>query len=228
MMNLLGLSLIGGALALDTTAVLQSLISQPIIAGSFLGWLSNDLVAGLKMGFILQLLWLSELPVGAARVPEGNLGSMIGILLMFQLKTFQTEYFYVLILIGVFYALFFSAVGQGTTTLLRRWNVHILDRAMRGIEAGQTSIISKMNLAALLIHWVVYSMLILGSVIIGVYIFRPLLNIIPASWNNVARLVETAVLGCGAGFSFTLFNEKKLTWWVVAGIVAGIILYWFI
>ncbi len=228
MMNLLGLSLIGGVLALDTTAVLQSLISQPIIAGSLLGWLSNDLVAGLKMGFILQLLWLSELPVGAARVPEGNLGSMIGIVLMFQLKAFQAQYFYVLILIGVFYALFFSAVGQRATTLLRQWNVHILDRAMRGIEAGQISIISKMNLAALVIHWLVYSIFILGSVIIGVYVFRPLLGILPAGWNEMARLVELAVLGCGAGFSFTLFNEKKLAWWVVTGIVAGIIFYWFL
>ena len=90
-MQIFALSLIGGLLVLDTTAALQILISQPLISCTFLGWLGGDIQLGLHFGLLVQLLWLSQLPVGAAKIPAGNLGSIVGVILSLQLKQERSD-----------------------------------------------------------------------------------------------------------------------------------------
>jgi len=91
-LQILSLSLIGGLLVLDTTAALQILISQPLIACTILGWFGGNVQLGLHFGLLIQLLWLSQLPVGAAKIPAGNLGSIAGVILALQLSPIFPEY----------------------------------------------------------------------------------------------------------------------------------------
>lgn len=58
-------ALMGGVLTLDRTAVLQVMVSRPIVASVVIGYLLGDPVSGLVTGVLLELLWLGDLPVGA-------------------------------------------------------------------------------------------------------------------------------------------------------------------
>ncbi len=58
-------ALIGGVLNLDRTALLQIMVSRPLVASGIIGALIGDLHHGLVIGVLLELLWLGELPVGA-------------------------------------------------------------------------------------------------------------------------------------------------------------------
>lgn len=51
---------------LDRTAVIQAMIGRPLVAAPLTGWLLGDPATGLTIGVMLELLWLSRLPVGAA------------------------------------------------------------------------------------------------------------------------------------------------------------------
>ena len=66
--------LLGGIVAvfagLDRTALLQMMISRPIVAAPLTGWLLGDAEVGLQVGAMVELLWLSRLPVGAAIPPD--------------------------------------------------------------------------------------------------------------------------------------------------------------
>ncbi|MBI5169054.1 MAG: PTS sugar transporter subunit IIC [Candidatus Eisenbacteria bacterium] len=61
--------LLGGVAALDATPVAQTLLSQPLVTATILGWLWNDWHTALAVGVVLQLLAASTLPVGS-RTPE--------------------------------------------------------------------------------------------------------------------------------------------------------------
>lgn len=76
-MTLLGASLLGGALALDSTSVAQLMLSRPLAAGFLSGWLSGDLRAGFLAGVILEIYLLVAFPVGGARFPEGATATVV-------------------------------------------------------------------------------------------------------------------------------------------------------
>lgn len=62
---------------LDRTAVLQAMLGRPLVVAPLTGWLLGDAAAGLTVGALLELLWLSRLPVGAA-VPLDDTQVAIG------------------------------------------------------------------------------------------------------------------------------------------------------
>src|SRR4030042_3529158 len=80
--NLFLISAIISILSLDITIAFQVLISSPIFSCTILGWLLGDIRLGIELGFIFQLLWLGKIPAGAYIVPEGNIASMIAVVLV--------------------------------------------------------------------------------------------------------------------------------------------------
>ncbi len=68
-------SLWGGVVALDTTAVLQIMVSRPMVACSVIGLILGNFQLGFTIGILLELLYISELPVGGANFAESNVGS---------------------------------------------------------------------------------------------------------------------------------------------------------
>ncbi len=58
------LSLVGGVLSLDKTAVFQTMVSRPIVVAPLTGYLLGAAEAGLMVGVIIELLMVGNLPVG--------------------------------------------------------------------------------------------------------------------------------------------------------------------
>lgn len=61
---IVGISVVGGLLGLDRTAIGQFMVSQPLVAGPITGWLLGDATAGLVIGAVLELIWLLDMPIG--------------------------------------------------------------------------------------------------------------------------------------------------------------------
>jgi len=61
---IVGISLVGGFLGLDRTAVGQFMVSQPLVAGPCTGWVLGDVATGLVIGTVLELIWLLDMPIG--------------------------------------------------------------------------------------------------------------------------------------------------------------------
>jgi len=78
-------ALLGGIATLDATPVGQTLLSQPLVTATLLGWLWGDWATALAVGVVLQILAASTLPIGA-RTPEdyasgGVVGAGVALLL---------------------------------------------------------------------------------------------------------------------------------------------------
>ena len=68
--EILLLSALGGLLALDERVGWQSLLSQPVISGAVVGFVFGDFVTGVSVGVVLELVWLSILPMRGMRRPD--------------------------------------------------------------------------------------------------------------------------------------------------------------
>ncbi len=224
-MDLIGLSAISGLLLLDTTAVLQSLISQPLVSGMLLGWLTGDLYTGMQIGFLLQLLWLGELPVGAARIPEGNFGSLVGILFGLQYQPFEAEFGNFILLAAIVYALICSYLGLRMITFIRTVNVRLFERARKATAEGRTSGLFWINMAALVVRWLVALVLIFILVQLGKVLFDLLLPHLTPQWDRLARYVDVGILGTGTGLSLGLFQSWKQRIVIVLAAVGGVLLF---
>lgn len=72
----LELALLAGILGLDATAMMQSLVSRPLVAGGLAGWILGDMGAGLATGSLVELLWMGGVPVGSLVPPDGTLAAI--------------------------------------------------------------------------------------------------------------------------------------------------------
>jgi mannose/fructose/N-acetylgalactosamine-specific phosphotransferase system component IIC len=72
------LSLIAGALAVDERAGWQSLLAQPVFAALIVGAVTGELQAAMAVGVVLELVWLSVLPMRGLRRPDQVAGAIVG------------------------------------------------------------------------------------------------------------------------------------------------------
>jgi mannose/fructose/N-acetylgalactosamine-specific phosphotransferase system component IIC len=72
------LSLTGGLLAVDDRAGWQSLLAQPVFAAAFVGLIAGEMAVALPVGLILELVWLSILPMRGSKRPNQALGAITG------------------------------------------------------------------------------------------------------------------------------------------------------
>lgn len=64
-------SFLAGIISLDIMAFGQFMISRPIVCAPVFGYLLGDIQTGLWIGMIVELLWISVIPMGAA-IPQDN------------------------------------------------------------------------------------------------------------------------------------------------------------
>jgi len=226
-MEILFISFIGAVILMDTTAAFQIQISQPLISSVIIGWLLNDIAFGLHIGILMQLLWLSSIPVGATVIPAGNFGTISATALGVMLNREFSAIAGIIVLVVVVYGIFMSYIGAKIIQANRTWNVSFINKAITNAGNGKLGAIRSINIQALTLHFSISFLMISGSVFLGFIIFRDMLGLVPHEWNNYIRFIEICLLGIGAGLTFSLYKNKKLLPWLGISAIIGIIIFIF-
>ncbi len=71
-MDILIISLLGGLMASDATAAGQFMLSRPIVCAPVVGLITGDIQSGLMVGIIMELVWISVIPLGNAVPPDST------------------------------------------------------------------------------------------------------------------------------------------------------------
>jgi mannose/fructose/N-acetylgalactosamine-specific phosphotransferase system component IIC len=118
-MELLWISVLGGALALDATSVGQFMVSRPLVSGAISGWVVGDPRLGLVIGVFLELYLLVSFPSGGARFPEGATATVVAVASASVSAAGAVP-------LGVAMGLLWGQVGGITVTGLRRLNARLV------------------------------------------------------------------------------------------------------
>ncbi|HSM04816.1 MAG TPA: PTS sugar transporter subunit IIC [Longimicrobiales bacterium] len=73
------LIVLGGLVALDGAALIQTMISRPLVAGTLAGAVLGDAALGLQVGAILELFLLVAVPAGGGRMPDGGIAAVVAV-----------------------------------------------------------------------------------------------------------------------------------------------------
>ena len=208
------LVLLGGAVFTDRTALIQSMVSRPLVSGLLAGVVLEDPWAGLLCGAMLELLWLFDLPVGTRVPPDESVAGLAAAAAAAFLPAGWS--LPARVGLGVAWGLVAGAAGGRVDVAVRRWNRDLVARA-RGADGC-------VPLARL--HWLgvarffgAGAALALGGVAGGVAVSRLAGGIVPAAGFE---LVFAVLPPLGAGACLGGLRFRGASAWFVGGALAGV------
>lgn len=144
--------LLGAAMAvllgLDRTAVLQIMISRPLVAGPLVGLLLGDPLTGLTVGLLLELLWLCRMPVGAS-IPHDDTQVAVGATTLAIALSGTVGRGVGLTLCALLVALPLGKIGQVVERTVRSRNQRLPAAAQRALHHGELPAIERLHLLGL-------------------------------------------------------------------------------
>ena len=173
-------SLVSLICGLDRVAILQIMISRPIVAAPLAALVLGEPLIGLQIGVMVELLWLARLPVGAAVPPDDTqvsiAASVLAVILGQTLNASGGE----LLLLCLFVAIPLGKFGQYFDQYARQYNVRLVKRVESALKKESFLAAEGYHLRGLisfsLSSLASYAIIILGG-----------LSIIPVLWPYVQQ-----------------------------------------
>ncbi|MCK5329040.1 MAG: PTS sugar transporter subunit IIC [Candidatus Latescibacteria bacterium] len=216
-------ALIGGLVALDTTAGPQVMISQPIVACPVLGLLLGDLETGLLFGTVLELIWIGTVPAGASRFFDSNMAAVAaaGAAIWAMQRCGLPRPTAVLLSLGV--VLPIGLLGSRMTVGVRKLNSHLIRRADSAARSGKSFRVSLYHGCGAGFSFVRGAFLsLLGTVTGGLFV-SALAGFLPPVREDRLAIALMALIGLGGAVGLKLFGTKRLAPWIAFGLSIGML-----
>ncbi len=224
--------LIGGAIALvcglDRVALLQILISRPIVAAPVTGLLLGEPLIGLQVGVMVELLWLARLPVGAAVPPDDTqvavAATVLSIVLGRQLEALSVE----LMLLALLVALPVGKIGQYFEHRARNHNSILLVKTDQALHDGLFGQVQLLHLRGLLSFAASSLLSYLTIVICGLVLIPPIWPWLQISMSYSAGLLQLALPLIGVAVILGTINVSRAITLFCASFGMAFLLMWLV
>jgi len=209
---------------MDTTAALQIMVSQPLVAAWLAGFILGDPGAGLAAGIVLQALWSREFALGGAAFPQAGPGGVVGgaLAALAPGPAVSLGALHVPPAPGLAAALVTAILvgeaGRRILVRLRSRRSRWIADARSAAEAGHEAAIRRASLRGIPETALLGLGLVLGGTAIGLGLLGAARTLPPAqgSW------VLFAALGTGVGLS--LRKEERGRWiWLGGALAAALV-----
>jgi mannose PTS system EIIC component len=219
----LGLLGLGVWTALDQSACLQILVSQPLVASWLGGWMVGDPGAGLALGVLLQGVWSRALPMGASPLPVVGPAAVVGGALAALCPGSRWALGPVLSVPEAFpLALVLAlclALGEGARPFLQGiYRRRGLGRVERAAEHGDARGLQRAHLLGLLPTAGLGVFLVALGLVLGAGLLRGAGSLPHAD----GRWVALPVLGVGIGQTTSLAVGRRAWIWGTAALAVGL------
>lgn len=219
----LGTVLLGGIAVLDATPVAQTLVSQPLVTATILGFLWGEWRVALEVGIVLQLLAASTLPIGARTPEDYAAGGVVGAGVALAIATRQN--FLMLedaaALVGVLAGMATAVLGVPLLRWQRRRNEGLARWCESRLRAGEERALAVAQGAGVGLAFGVgvgytAACLALGTVLLGPVTVGHSLRLARA-WS----LAQPLWIGLGLAYLLQAFVRRRLS---RAAVFAGALL----
>src|SRR5262245_57618860 len=214
--------------ALDQSACLQVLVSQPLVASWLAGWIAGDAASGLAIGVLLQGVWSRALPLGASPLPFIGPAAVVGGALAACAPGPRMDLSPALVVpaaVPLAVLLWVSiAVGELGRPLLQqiyRRRGALVGMALAGAAEGRASRVRRAHVLGVLPTSVLGVSLVAAGLLAGMLLFR----IVPDTHAD-GRWVALPVLGVGIGQACSLSMKRRAWIWGAAAMVLGLAVAW--
>ncbi|MCP4728021.1 MAG: hypothetical protein GY863_23480 [bacterium] len=224
MEELIIIAIVGGIVAVDTTAFGQFMLSQPLFSASVLGLVLGDAQCGVEIGIIMQFIWLKQVPAGGTMFLNGNLGTITAAAALLLAKDTFAHSHQALLFNAVIFGLAASYLFGFFTSLKRRSNIMLIKKAGDELDKGNIRGLERYHLvgvAATVISGMIATVLIS---IAGKFL---LLNLPDGYYTGLEDFFTYGIYslyGIGIGNILAMQWENKSKIYAAMGIAAGLII----
>ena len=217
-------TILGGFVALDKTEACQTMLSQPLVIGLIVGLILKDLQAGIKVGILLQLIYLWVLPIGSAVFPDQAIGGTVGTFGFIALLRFFPERPSSVLFFSVIYTVVFALLAGWTLIKQRELNLKLIQKADFYAKDARISKIKTLFFWALLGSFG-RGFIVTALGILGVFIvLKPGIGLSTIPSDHYLAGIEIPLLGFGIGTMLHFFGKRKDILWLAVGLTLGVIL----
>ena len=186
------ISLIGGFISLDRSVAFQFMISRPLVTGPIIGLILGDLHTGIITGALLELLWISRLPLGGIIPPNECLGCILitasAILAGHAIHLSPPDSNSMTIL-ALLTALPLAQLASFLEGKLRFWNIRLSSKAQAEVASGQTHGLFRLNLVGLAAAFAGSAVFILICLPLLVFFLRTVYPWLPVFFTNTLEIL---------------------------------------
>lgn len=214
-MEIVGVTLLGGLLALDGTSVGQFMLSRPLVAGALVGWAVGEPALGLVVGAVLEFYLLVSFPTGGSRFPEGATAAVVAVASAAGSEGAGA------LPVAVAFGLAWGQIGGFSITLLRHANSRLVPEPGRALRGSRG--LASAHLLAMVLDFVRGMAVTLSGVLVG----RGIVRALGGAWS-LAPAPSLGLLLVGGSVSAGIllrdlggFRRRKTL--LVAGMALGIL-----
>lgn len=218
------ISLWGGLVALDTTAFLQVMTSRPIVACTVVGLILGNVPLGFTLGLLLELAYITELPVGAAKFDESNVGAVAAAAIAEFAVRRLPERVDAVIVVALVLAIPISRVGGMLVGWMRTVNTRNYTRLLeqRIIKPRD---INGAQLAGISMAFLLGFFGVLISILLFVRVVPYLLSLLPQRYDKILQPAIGGLLAAECVFLAHMFwTQSRNRWLLLLGLTGGLAL----
>jgi len=194
---------------LDRVALVQVMISRPLVAGPLTGWLLGNPMVGLEVGMLLELLWLGRLPVGAAIPPDDTqvaVGATVLALTIGPLLGLKGMPF---VILAVLVAIPLGKFGQVFERLARHYNDRLAVSGGRAMMAGRMSELEHYHLFGLVSFALASLATFLVIVLVGSFILYTVAPLLVGAVREAGLSLQYSLVLVGAAALLGTINVNR-------------------
>ena len=134
---------------LDRVALVQVMISRPLVAAPLTGLVLGNPLLGLEVGMLLELLWLGRLPVGAAIPPDDTQVAVGATVLALSMGQMLGLVGMPMVILAVLVAIPLGKFGQIFDRLARNVNDRLAVSGLKALSNGNPTGLERRHLMGL-------------------------------------------------------------------------------
>jgi mannose/fructose/N-acetylgalactosamine-specific phosphotransferase system component IIC len=224
------MAVLGGLLAVDEKAGWQSLLAQPVMSSALVGLLFGQLAAAVAVGVVLELVWLSVLPMRGVRKPDAVVGSIVGAgAACLLIRHTGDPRFGLVVSLGCLAGLSFGEVAGTTGRRLNRFRENMLAR-FEIPEGGDAALGRRLRLYFL---YSIFFIFVMGGV--QVAIMLPLSTLLAdrvvavagKAFAHGARTWVDVIPALGAGAVVQMYWRRQHNRYLILFAGIALVLLWF-
>lgn len=230
MLPLVGLSLLGGALAVDNRASVRLMISQPICAGLLTGLVLGNPLDGFVAGALLQMLFLGTVPVRGIAVPDLALGGVVAAGLYVRAPhsmNADAGARGLILLLSLACALVVGVAGRALYGLWERRSYAFTRAALALAERGRFGLASAIHFSTVLVHFAAGFALTAGAFVAGAFVISILVPAVASGWCEPLNSLPVLAPFIGAGALLLLSLTRVRLFLFIAGFCTVLLVAFF-
>ena len=210
----------GSVAAIDTASFFQGMFNQPLVICTILGAALGLPLEGAYLGALLQMLWLSELPVGAAASSDSgpaSAGAAGGALLAMQSGLTDTGLAGLAVLLA---AIPLAWAGGYLVRWQREIQSGFFPRVIAAVERNRPGLV-RWYLLIGIGHVATRGALIAALGAAVSLLLLQVLEVLKLEGSIPPYTLLAGMLGIGFGVTLKLYSGPRFLPWLIGGIAAG-------